>query len=624
MRATLTALLASLLLGAPPAAQAQFTYTTNAGVIILAGYSGSGGAVIISNFVTSIGYQAFEGCIGLASVTIPNSVVNIGVSAFLDCTGLTNVTMAGSVAGISQNAFGGCANLTALYFMGNAPSFGDSFEQVPATVYYLPGTTGWTLFSVLTGLPAVLWSTPPAIAFTSPTSGSNYSTISNTISLGGTASDIMGVTNVTWTNSRTGGAGTASGTNSWSASNISLDPGDNPIAVTAYDSAGDARAATLTVTLITGSLQLTILPPAAAHAGAQWQLDGGPTLLNSGATMSNLLVGSHTVSFIPVSGWTTPADQIVSVSNYSTASVTGSYLSLHVYPAAASAVPTNGFVVAVNVTDGGYGYTNTPNVRIIGGGGSGAQAEAAVSNGMVIAVQVLDAGHGYTNAPMVIIDPPFANPILGIAPASALVFSNLTVGGVYQLQQSVAWYWSNQPVHFTATNSVFTDIVPGVINSGAYRLALEPVPAQAFAAPEVVNGFVVGATVTDGGSGYFTNPTVSIVGGGGDNAGGVSQISGGVVTAITITNAGIGYTGAPMVEIGQPPAAAMSPAVQLVMRVDFANLNPYENYQIQFTPDLGATWGNWNGGLFTPTDVTNSQYLVVTNAAGFFRLQYAP
>ena len=57
-----------------------------------------------------------------------------------------------------------------------------------------------------------------------------------------------------------------------------------------------------------------------------------------------------------------------------------------------AAVVVNGFVVGATITDGGYGYTNTPTVRIIGGGGSGAQAVAVVSNGVVTAVNVLDAG----------------------------------------------------------------------------------------------------------------------------------------------------------------------------------------------------------------------------------------
>jgi hypothetical protein len=97
-----------------------------------------------------------------------------------------------------------------------------------------------------------------------------------------------------------------------------------------------------------------------------------------------------------------------------------------------------------------------------------------------------------------------------------------------------------------------------------------------------------------------------------------------LVTSVSITSAGIGYTNTPTVQIAQPPAAAVSPTVLPVMRVDSASLVPYDNYQIQFTPTLGATWGNWNGGLFTPTDVTNSQYLFITNGTGFFRLQYMP
>ena len=39
--------------------------------------------------VTSIGYYAFSGCTGLASVAIPSSVTSIGSSAFKGCTGLT-------------------------------------------------------------------------------------------------------------------------------------------------------------------------------------------------------------------------------------------------------------------------------------------------------------------------------------------------------------------------------------------------------------------------------------------------------------------------------------------------------------------------------------------------------
>ncbi len=296
------------------------------------------------------------------------------------------------------------------------------------------------------------------------------------------------------------------------------------------------------------------------------------------------------------------------------------------HAATALAVVTNGFFVGANLTDGGYGYTNIPTVRIIGGGGTGAQAVAVVSNKMVIGVNVRNAGFGYTNAPLIIIEPPFIpNPVLGIAPLSFLSFSNLTIGGVYQLQQLVIYYWSNQPLSFTATNSIYTQMFAGFVGSNNYRLALSPVPNQAFATPEVVNGIVVGATVTSGGSGYVTIPTVNIVAhGGGSNATAVAQISGGMVTNISIISAGIGYTNTPTVAIDPPPAAAVYPTTLPVMRIDASSLAPYDNYQLQFKPSIGAAWGNWNGGLFSPTGATNSQYLFITNGTGFFRLVYMP
>ena len=150
-------------------------------------------------------------------------------------------------------------------------------------------------------------------------------------------------------------------------------------------------------------------------------------------------------------------------------------------------------------------------------------------------------------------------------------------------------------------------------------------PAQAFATPQVVNGFVVGATLSSGGSGYVTTPAVTIVAdGGGSNATAVAHLSGGVVTSITITDAGIGYTDTPTVQIDPPLAAAVSPKALPMMRLDAASLSSYDNYQIQFTPILGGAWSNRDEGLFSPTDVTDSQYLLITNGVGFFRLQYAP
>ena len=62
--------------------------------------------------------------------------------------------------------------------------------------------------------------TPPTVSITSPTTSSAYSTTQSTIALSGTASDNVGVTSVTWTNSANSTSGTASGTTSWSIASV--------------------------------------------------------------------------------------------------------------------------------------------------------------------------------------------------------------------------------------------------------------------------------------------------------------------------------------------------------------------------------------------------------------------
>ncbi|MDH4158262.1 MAG: hypothetical protein OEW00_13405, partial [candidate division Zixibacteria bacterium] len=88
----------------------------------------------------------------------------------------------------------------------------------------------------------------------------------------------------------------------------------------------DSQTTTKTGTYIrhTGSLQVTILPPEAAAAGAQWRVGGG-TWHNSGYTETGLSVGSHTVEYSTVSGWNKPADETVQVNDGQTTTTTGTY-----------------------------------------------------------------------------------------------------------------------------------------------------------------------------------------------------------------------------------------------------------------------------------------------------------
>jgi len=160
MKTIWTVLLAAVLQGAPVAVRAQFTYTTNNGAITLAGYGGSGGSVVISNFVNIIGNQAFHNCSSLGTVTIPGSVTNLGDDAFSGCTGLANLNIPASVTNVGDGAFSGCTNLSCVFFEGNAPAVGTNVFQNDsnAIAYYVPGTSGWS--HTLAGLAAVATTAP--------------------------------------------------------------------------------------------------------------------------------------------------------------------------------------------------------------------------------------------------------------------------------------------------------------------------------------------------------------------------------------------------------------------------------------------------------------------------------
>jgi len=131
----------------------------------------------------------------------------------------------------------------------------------------------------------------------------------------------------------------------------------------------------------------------------------------------------------------------------------------HCIPHAARAVArvNNGFVVEIQVTDYGCGYTNAPLVQLVGGGGSNATATAHVDCGGVTGITISDTGSGYTNAPRVLIaSPPFA-PWLELAVSKVRVTLHVVLGKDYVLESSadlVNWTQVGEP--FTAEDEVIT------------------------------------------------------------------------------------------------------------------------------------------------------------------------
>ena len=89
--------------------------------------------------------------------------------------------------------------------------------------------------------------TVPTIAITTPTANPTLTVSATPLTLGGTAGDNVGVTQVSWTNDR-GGSGNATGTTAWSVASIPLQAGANVLTVTARDAAGNLATDVLTVT----------------------------------------------------------------------------------------------------------------------------------------------------------------------------------------------------------------------------------------------------------------------------------------------------------------------------------------------------------------------------------------
>lgn len=213
---------------------------------------------------------------------------------------------------------------------------------------------------------------------------------------------------------------------------------------------------------------------------------------------------------------------------------------------------------------------------------------------------------------------PIVPSVLNSAPLSFLSFTNLVVDESYQAQSIQGWYWTNQPVSFTATNPAYSLVLTGFVQPGTYRLAVPPIPDQAFATAVVSNGVIVGAKITAGGSGYTSDPAVNFRSRGGKGAMAVGETDGAAVTNIVMLSGGSGYTNTPTVQIDPPPANAGEPMIQRVLQLDTL-VSREASYQLQSAPAPSGPWTTMNS-FSSSSSGTYSQYLVVSNPVNFFRV----
>lgn len=233
---------------------------------------------------------------------------------------------------------------------------------------------------------------------------------------------------------------------------------------------------------------------------------------------------------------------------------------------AVAGVPTilNGQVLAIPVTTIGEGYSVTPEVNIIGGGGFGATAIANVipsiplvditspfttatataftdGSGVITSIFVNNNGSGYLTAPAVTIaggEGTGATATSTISPVTVIAINPSNTGSGY-------------------TSAPTVNIIGGG-GTGATAIAILGTGATA--------DQVVGYTITNPGTGYTFDPTVIISGGGGTGATAEAS-AGGFVTSITVTAGGTGYTSSfslsnpIVVTIADPATSATATAV---------------------------------------------------------------
>ncbi len=354
------------------------------------------------------------------------------------------------------------------------------------------------------------------------------------------------------------------------------------------------------------SLQITAVTP--QNAGSYFVV-----ITNAFASVTSSVV-SLTVN-IPAYITSEPQDQSVlqgTSANFTVAATGTPSLGYQWYQqldtvATATPILDDGFVLGATVTSGGAGYFTTPNVSISGGGGSGALATATVNSGVVTAINIINPGSDYISLPTVSIDPPSdplngqTNANLNISGATTndagnyfLVVSNnygAATSSVVSLTVNVPVYIITQPQNLTVppgSNASFSVTAGGNTPFSYQWYALPATNTTATATALVLDGFVYGATVNNGGNGYVSIPNVQILGGGGSGASATAVVSNGTVVAVNVTNTGSGYASTPLIQIDPPSAVNLTAGTNQVLIISAITTNNAGSYFVIVTNTYGS------------------------------------
>jgi hypothetical protein len=155
-----------------------------------------------------------------------------------------------------------------------------------------------------------------------------------------------------------------------------------------------------------------------------------------------------------------------------------------------------------------------------------------------------------------------------------------------------------------ANSSVVNNSITVTDGTNSWSQSVGNPGAGATATANTIVGFVIGATITNGGSGYTSAPTVTISGNG-TGAAATATLTDGVVTGINVTSAGSGYTTGATITIAPPV---------IPFRVEYSSGTITATYASAPTAGqtIAATYRYGTGGIADALGNASEHWMAIT------------
>jgi len=297
----------------------------------------------------------------------------------------------------------------------------------------------------------------------------------------------------------------------------------------------------------------------------------------------------------------------------------------------------------INITASGSGYGSAPTVIAYGGSGSGATFLATISSGSVVSIQMLTPGSGYEPEDVVQLyisgggtdSNAELTAVITAGAINSVIITNPGSGytpGTYALGFTGG---GGTGVTGTYTVDSTQTVVSTTITAGGAGYTSSPTVAfssgggtGAAGVAQIAAGSVTSVTVVHGGTNFTATPLITFVGGGGAGATGVAVLTSGAISSVNVTAGGSGYTSPPAVEVSGGANQAASATVSVMsFGVSGNSIETFEaRVWIGFPFQAGTTQTSGSFMVSAPESfsdfATSDGGLVFTSTDSFLRYQY--